>query len=1087
MSVKKGDFTHGKRNFLEGFVDVFQQKNRIVIQTIFFLFLILALRTWQLSVVEKKLYERKAKAPRTKTLIQKPERGEILDREGNALAINRIIYHACVYYDEILEIPRIRFTSDPSGKKIKQFPRKTYIERLSHVLAKELSLDPEFIEDTIHSKAALFPHTPYVIKKNLSEAEYYRLRMLQRNFPGACAEISSERHYPYGKVACDVLGHMGAIQKKEYVNLQKRLFELQEILEDYESGELVDFPPYAPSYQEALTLVKVLQKRGYSPHDSVGKMGIEKAFEEPLRGLIGKKRYEVGVKGNFLRKISEEPAVSGENIQLNLSVKMQEYAEKLLAEDEKTRDSRSYIVKKEKVFQKQPWIKGGAIVAFDPNNGEVLTLASHPRFNPNDFIRSGNQKTAEIKTESLHNWLESKTHIAHIWEGKKQLVRERYDKKRGFYEEEMPFSWRSFLELILEGDILKKALTIDTVEKAVLLQEEIEFFLYHSKQKNLIKIFRLFYGKNSLSDEEKIVQARLAPFQKRIALFKKNWPCFQDLSDHRDQAFLIDLVRLIVFSPSFSNELLEECKTIDLETYFSSMQETKRLESYLKKSLKELFHKVSFSPWRKTDGKAFLQKKRSEEKKRKKYSTPYIDLLEKEEKKQFEQFWKKHRWAFLTCFLKGEKGLFKKQEELSPYFSYLIWLKTQKTFVSLENLQHFSERFSAGTLSAFLKTFRSFHEMSRPLYVPLKSFSKNSVPLEKHLAGSFYPFTGFGFAKSYAYQENLTLGSIFKAIVAYSALCKRMREISSSKDSLNPFTFVDQVRYDRRASDYGGLVVGYNEEGKPYPRYYLGGRLPKSSRHNIGKIGLQEALERTSNPYFSLLAKTYLDSPNDLLYAVKSLGLGEKTGIELSGEISGNLPKDLDRNTTGLYSFAIGQHSLNVTALQTACMLGCLANGEKFQPKIVRRIGEKKTEPNLSHFLYYPEPIREYLLEGLSRVISGEKGTARSKVNKGFLQNRALKKRYEKTSPSLVGKTSTAQVRYNPNVYPSSKPQTYQDIWFGLISFEEDLPKWSSPELVVVVYLRFGDAGKEAVSLAYQMLEKYRELKKTAFCKSDLH
>ncbi len=75
---------------------------------------------------------------------------------------------------------------------------------------------------------------------------------------------------------------------------------------------------------------------------------------------------------------------------------------------------------------------------------------------------------------------------------------------------------------------------------------------------------------------------------------------------------------------------------------------------------------------------------------------------------------------------------------------------------------------------------------------------------------------------------------------------------------------------------------------------------------------------------------------------------------------------------------------------------------------------------------------------------------------------------------------------HNPNVLPSCASQKYKHIWFGAISFEEDLTKnisnykqlWNSPELVVVVYLRFGDGGKEAAPIATQIIQKYREIKK---------
>ena len=76
----------------------------------------------------------------------------------------------------------------------------------------------------------------------------------------------------------------------------------------------------------------------------------------------------------------------------------------------------------------------------------------------------------------------------------------------------------------------------------------------------------------------------------------------------------------------------------------------------------------------------------------------------------------------------------------------------------------------------------------------------------------------------------------------------------------------------------------------------------------------------------------------------------------------------------------------------------------------------------------------------------------------------------------MIGKTGTAEILFNPYINPSSTPQMYKHIWFGSIAF--DSSRWEHPELVVVVYLRYGDAGKEAAPLAAQMIRKWRELKK---------
>ena len=125
--------------------------------------------------------------------------------------------------------------------------------------------------------------------------------------------------------------------------------------------------------------------------------------------------------------------------------------------------------------------------------------------------------------------------------------------------------------------------------------------------------------------------------------------------------------------------------------------------------------------------------------------------------------------------------------------------------------------------------------------------------------------------------------------------------------------------------------------------------------------------------------------------------------------------------------------------------------------------------------IFLPDPIREILLKGMDLVVSGEKGSARGSAIKGFWGKSQLRKEYKELAHRFVGKTSTAEILYNPYVTPSSKAQMYKHIGFGGILFEEQ--DYKKPELVIVVYLRFGDGGKEAVPLALKMINKWKELK----------
>jgi cell division protein FtsI/penicillin-binding protein 2 len=120
--------------------------------------------------------------------------------------------------------------------------------------------------------------------------------------------------------------------------------------------------------------------------------------------------------------------------------------------------------------------------------------------------------------------------------------------------------------------------------------------------------------------------------------------------------------------------------------------------------------------------------------------------------------------------------------------------------------------------------------------------------------------------------------------------------------------------------------------------------------------------------------------------------------------------------------------------------------------------------------------IRSPLLEGMDRAVWGLKGSARPSAIKALLGNPLLMRDYLSLQHQMLGKTSTAELLCNFSMNPSSLPQIYKYIWFASASFPDS--RRDDPELVVIVFLRFGDAGKEAAPIAAQMIHKWREIKK---------
>ncbi len=977
-------------------------------------FLGIVLRVWHLGVVQREEKLLEAKKPQHRTILVRADRGTIYDRFHVPMALNRISYNAAVYYSQISEIPAVEWKTGADGKQAKIYTRKEYIRNLASLLAKTLQMDAERIEDLIHSKAALFPHVPFILKASLTEEEHYRLRMLEKDWPGVYAEISSVRSYPQGKVACNLIGTMGAISQKEYSAIAQELSELQAAAELLEPADI-----------ERLAELK---EKAYAINDLIGKTGIEAQFEEELRGFFGKKTFEVDQKGRFVRQIAGKEEIPGKKITLSISSELQQFAESLLVKDERTRDGRSFGFDpsdKTRKSQKQPWIKGGAIAALDPTTGEVLALASYPRFDPNDFIFYGNSIFNEGKTREVNRWLENDRFIGAVWDGIDLIQRE---VPKAPYEESRELTWEFYLDLILPQDGSLRAFLsrVDDLKGAIQLQEDYEAMLYFTQANLPIP-----------ADVQKRLDATQLSLQ--------------------DKLFAVDLFRTVVYAPAFTDELIKKKGAMKLSEYRAQNQAFLRREAELKQKAQEHFHQTEFRSWKDLHQKQFLAEKRKKEKETKAYARPYIDYLDKKEKELFDLYWEEKKWSLLATKEMPEE---------------------------------------------WIRTFRSFSQLKRPLlgkYKMLRNRKKQQT--EKDLAAAFYPIGGFGFSRSFAFETTVPQGSIFKLVTAYEGLRQGKH-----------LTIIDE------SSAQG---VAYTANRALYPRFYKGGRLPRSAAQNIGKIDLAGALEQTSNPYFSILAGDYFEDPEDLARAARLFGFGEKTGIELPREKKGNVPDDLRTNRTGLYSTAIGQHTLLTTPLQTARMLAAIANGGKLlKPKLLKEskglkpdshplrpfaassylakeelnaIGipfslftaseplpplaaSEQASTEINRMIPLDEKIRAELLEGMSRVVSGVKGSARPTGIKELLRNPLLMRDYLALQPQMVGKTGTAEIVCNLSMNPSSLPQMYKYTWFGAISFN-DLQR-KDPELVVVVFLRFADAGKEAAPLAAQVIQKWREIKK---------
>ena len=110
------------------------------------------------------------------------------------------------------------------------------------MLGKELEMDPVAIEDLIYSQASIFPNTPFVIREDIPESLYYRLRLMEKDWVGLAMQRGAKRYYPQGKVGADIIGYMGAIHQKQYLAIAQEIEELTHFLEEREEGLPIPLP-----------------------------------------------------------------------------------------------------------------------------------------------------------------------------------------------------------------------------------------------------------------------------------------------------------------------------------------------------------------------------------------------------------------------------------------------------------------------------------------------------------------------------------------------------------------------------------------------------------------------------------------------------------------------------------------------------------------------------------------------------------------------------------------------------------------------------------------------------------------------------
>ncbi|RWR00774.1 penicillin-binding protein 2 [[Pantoea] beijingensis] len=265
---------------------------------------LLVVNLYHLQILRFDDYSTRSNQNRIKLVPVAPSRGIIYDRNGTPLALNRTIYQIELVPEKVDNL-------------------KQTLEDLRPVV----NLTDEDLDAFEKERKRSRRFTSIALKTGLNDEQVARFAVNQYRFAGVEVKGYQRRFYPYGAALTHVIGYVSKINDRDVERLDKE-------------GK---WPNYAAT------------------HD-IGKLGVERYYEDVLHGKTGYEEVEVNNRGRVIRQLHEQSPQAGRDIYLTIDLKLQQYIETLLT------GSRA------------------AVVVSDPRNGDILALVSMPSYDPNLFV-----------------------------------------------------------------------------------------------------------------------------------------------------------------------------------------------------------------------------------------------------------------------------------------------------------------------------------------------------------------------------------------------------------------------------------------------------------------------------------------------------------------------------------------------------------------------------------------------------------------------------------------------------------------------------------------------------------------------------
>jgi penicillin-binding protein 2 len=262
-------------------------------------FLLLLAKLWDLQILRGAEMRMLSENNRIRLHRVQATRGTVVDRFGRVLVDSRPSFDAVLVPEDARNIELV-------------------VENLAHFLNESAANMHALLTPT----SARPPFEEITVKRDVAWDDVVALETHQLDLPGVSLQITPRRSYPLGVELAHLLGYVGEASPEDLARDAR-----------YRMGDLV------------------------------GKAGLEKGWEDFLRGVNGGQQVEVDAVGRRLRVLREVEEVPGDTIKLTIDLDLQEAAWQALGEHD------------------------GTVVALDPTNGEILALVNRPSFDPNVFAR----------------------------------------------------------------------------------------------------------------------------------------------------------------------------------------------------------------------------------------------------------------------------------------------------------------------------------------------------------------------------------------------------------------------------------------------------------------------------------------------------------------------------------------------------------------------------------------------------------------------------------------------------------------------------------------------------------------------------